>query len=219
MIKHIFFDLDGTVVDSAESISWTFMQVGNDLTGKNITQEEIIPILGGFRLYVFQDLYGLEGEELKEAQRRYGELLQEAGLKREKLFPGMVALLEDLQQRGYALHINSARPATGSMRSLELHQLTGYFTHVIGPDSRYHESKGQVFGCNMRDLGIDPKEALMVGDMVTDIEAAKVCGVPSIALTFGFGKKEDMEGTGADYLAHSVPELVTVLNRVLAEEE
>ncbi len=66
---------------------------------------------------------------------------------------------------------------------------------------------------------MDPLETLMVGDMVGDIHAAKENRVSSIALSYGFGTLQDMEATGADYLAHSVSELREILLPLLREGE
>ena len=75
MIKHLFFDLDGTLVDSADSISWSFIEAAKPFSDRVVTQDQVIPLLGGFRLRVFEDLYGLAGEDLLAAKAHYGTVI------------------------------------------------------------------------------------------------------------------------------------------------
>jgi phosphoglycolate phosphatase len=48
------------------------------------------------------------------------------------------------------------------------------------------------------------KDIVMIGDTVFDIEGGKENGLSSIAVTYGFGKKEDLEKARPDYLVESV---------------
>ena len=209
MIKHLFFDLDGTLVDSADSISWSFIEAAKPFSDRVVTQDQVIPLLGGFRLRVFEDLYGLAGEDLLAAKAHYGTVINGDGYLKEKLYPGIRELLLELSiLPELELSICSARRAAGSIQSLRYAGIETLFTHVIGPDERGQENKA---------YGMDPLETLMVGDMVGDIHAAKENRVSSIALSYGFGTLQDMEATGADYLAHSVSELREILLPLLRE--
>lgn len=218
MIKHLFFDLDGTLVDSADSISWSFIEAAKPFSDRVVTQDQVIPLLGGFRLRVFEDLYGLAGEDLLAAKAHYGTVINGDGYLKEKLYPGIRELLLELFiLPELELSICSARRAAGSIQSLRYAGIETLFTHVIGPDERGQENKAQVLREHMEAYGMDPLETLMVGDMVGDIHAAKENRVSSIALSYGFGTLQDMEATGADYLAHSVSELREILLPLLRE--
>ena len=54
---------------------------------------------------------------------------------------------------------------------------------------------------------------IMVGDTHYDVEGAAAHGIPTIGVSWGYGKVEDMENAGAKAIAHSMEELIFLLNQ------
>ena len=53
----------------------------------------------------------------------------------------------------------------------------------------------------------------MVGDTAFDVTGAAAHGIPTIGVSWGYGKVEDMEKAGAKAIAHSMEELIFLLNQ------
>ena len=51
----------------------------------------------------------------------------------------------------------------------------------------------------------------MVGDTHFDVEGAKAHGIPAIGVAWGYGQVQDMVDAGADAIAYTMEELLTLL--------
>ena len=56
-------------------------------------------------------------------------------------------------------------------------------------------------------LGIEPEEAVMIGDRKHDVIGAKENGMECIGVLFGYGDREELETAGADKIVDTVEEL------------
>ena len=54
---------------------------------------------------------------------------------------------------------------------------------------------------------------MMIGDTAYDVEGAAVNGIPTIGVSWGYGKVEDMVAAGAKAIAHSMDELYNLLTK------
>jgi phosphoglycolate phosphatase len=52
----------------------------------------------------------------------------------------------------------------------------------------------------------------MVGDTVFDVEGAAKCGIPTVGVSWGFGKAEDMLSAGAKTVVSNMEELFEAIN-------
>ncbi len=60
----------------------------------------------------------------------------------------------------------------------------------------------------LEGLGATPDECLFVGDAAADVEAAHRAGVKSCAVTYGYGKREDLAQWKPDYWLDDLSELL-----------
>ena len=57
------------------------------------------------------------------------------------------------------------------------------------------------------------ENTVMVGDTKFDVLGAKAHGIPTIGVSWGYGKVEDMEKAGAKAIAYTMEELFDYLNQ------
>jgi HAD superfamily hydrolase (TIGR01509 family) len=76
---------------------------------------------------------------------------------------------------------------------LEKFGLLPYFDHVQGTDGFPAKPSPEVIQRSLRALGVDPREALMIGDAPADIAAARAAGVTVCAVSYGYGNPREME--------------------------
>ena len=60
-------------------------------------------------------------------------------------------------------------------------------------------------------LGVEKSRMLMVGDRHFDINGARVAGVESVGVTYGYGSEDELKKAGADHIAHSAAEIREVI--------
>ena len=87
--------------------------------------------------------------------------------------------------------------------------LSPYFDFIGGAESdSSRDSKIEVIRYVMENLGMkDASGALMVGDRLYDIDGAKLAGMDSAGVLWGYGGREELAAHGADYLFRTPKEL------------
>jgi len=91
---------------------------------------------------------------------------------------------------------------------LEKFGLLPYFDHVQGTDGFPAKPNPDVIFRALEGLKASKEECLFVGDSAADMEAAKRAGVKSCAVTYGYGKREDLARWSPDYWVDDLQELV-----------
>ena len=98
-------------------------------------------------------------------------------------------------------------------RSLEYFGLSGFFEQIAGATldgSRSHKADVITY---LLGLTGDVGQTLMVGDTAYDVVGAAQHGIPTIGVSWGYGKVADMEKAGAIAIAHTMDEMVEFLNK------
>ena len=88
-----------------------------------------------------------------------------------------------------------------------------YFDFVAGASlDKSRAEKEQVIAYALDAYGIkDKSKVLMVGDRKHDIEGAKINGLDSMGVLFGFGDREELEAAGAEYIAETAKDILMIL--------
>ena len=234
MLTALIFDLDGTLADTNEAHTQSWVQGLAD-HGYQIAADRIRPEMGKGGDNMFPDLFGQEAEEKDgEAVRKsVGEHYKEiAGREKLTLFDGAVELLDELRRRGIrtALATSSGGEdlkATFGSVGVDLRE---HVDEVVKKDDIEHtKPHPDVVLAALAKLKLSPAECAMVGDTPHDAEAAKQAGVVTIGFLAGHmndartlvqaGARMVYEGP-ADLLAHLDDALRTVSpTRVRLTEE
>ena len=105
-MKYIFFDLDGTLVDSSEGIETTFLHTFK-LLGVPAPDKETIRTFMGPPLEVTFTNH-LPKELVTKAVEIYRTYYKEIGQQQTYLYPGIKELLQQLKELGYHLFITTS---------------------------------------------------------------------------------------------------------------
>lgn len=213
MKKYIFFDLDGTLTDSAEgitnSVAYTLEHYGISVEDKSSLNVFVGPPL----VESFMKYYGFDREKAKASVGIYREYFEEKGMFENAVYPGISNLLEGLKKDGYKLYVATSKPEQYSIKILEHFELAPYFEMIGGADmneTRVH--KGDVIRYVCESCGLtDMSEIVMVGDRENDMNGAKQNQMESVGVLYGYGSREELENAGACHIAATVEELGEVL--------
>jgi phosphoglycolate phosphatase len=126
---------------------------------------------------------------------------------RTRLYPGALETLTALREAGLTLAVVSNKNVALCSKVLTTLGADRFFASVIGADSLAERKPSpEPLLKVLRDLGVPPERALMVGDSINDIAAGRAAGIATIGCTVGYGDLAEIED--ADFLIDSLPELM-----------
>jgi Predicted phosphatases len=211
----IFFDLDGTLTDSAPGITRC---VQYSLQSFGITESDprlLRRFIGPPLFNAFRDYYGFSEEQARAATEKYRERYRATGIFENSVYDGILPMLRALHAQGRTLAVATGKPTLFTNRILEHFGLAEYFSAVLGTefDGR-HSDKAEVIEELLAQFGVQPElrsRVLMVGDRNHDILAAKRSGVSSLGVRFGFAEPGELEEAGSDFICATVADLTDFL--------
>lgn len=208
------FDVDGTLVDSADDICGAILSVLAKTPQRNVQQTFLQGYIGRHLLDLFQDLFPTHSpEQIDELITEYRILYPARKHSSTRVYPGVLEALPYIGGRK-STATTKATPTTQTV--LELFGLRSYFDHVQGTDGFPAKPHPDVIFTALEALGAKPEECLMVGDSAADMEAGKRAGVKTCAVTYGYGAREDLEKWKPDYWISDLRELATPWREDLA---
>lgn len=209
----IFFDLDGTLTDSAPGIlncvHYALDKMGIDPADKATAENFIGPPL----VQSFARHYGMDEATAKQAVVFYRERFSTVGLFENSVYPGIPAALDALQRAGHTLVVATSKPEVYTLRILDHFDLSRYFTHVAGSllDGTRDEKLAVLrYGMTLCSLS-DGAGCAMVGDRATDLTAAHACGMQAVGVRWGGGSLAELTDAGADVLVDTPAALARAL--------
>ena len=189
-VKHIFFDLDGTLVDSYPGILFSFETAMKEVI-PNRGIPDFVRFVGPPVREVFRLALGENDPKILESlEVSFRKSYDLVGFKKTNLYPGVFESLEFLHKSGKICHILTNKPKNPTLKILNCLSLMPFFTEIFTPDSRQPSfaSKEEAALEAKRSLQLNPTDALVVGDSKDDASAAKVCGFNFAAVTYGYGR-------------------------------
>lgn len=209
----IVFDFDGTLVDSAPGIILSLSELLKVMGREPLTEEQLRPCVGPPILHFFPDYLGFHGEELDKALTTYREIFKQTALDILRPFPGVIELLRDIQRAGMRTAIATCKTQTACEEQSESLGLRPYINHIKGVDPAINlMEKADILRALMKEQGFGPDQAVMVGDRMFDLCAAKEVGMTSIGVLYGgCGSVEEMTPYEPMHIVDSVEQLREVL--------
>lgn len=195
MYKAILFDLDGTLTESGEGITKS-VQYALEKLGKPVPPlEELRVFVGPPLMEQFMKYADLDEEGARLAVKYYRERYSAVGIFENRPYPGVEEMLAELRAKGYSLAVASSKPERFVLQILEHFQLSDYFDEIVGSemDGR-RTSKMEVIEEALARLNLSEhrEQVVMVGDKEHDVLGARACKIPCVAVSYGYGTKEEL---------------------------
>ena len=217
--SHVLFDLDGTLTDSAPGIVGCLRQAlaaaGVDLPAEEILLRAIGP---PFELGLPE--IGVRPELVLAVIAHYRESYEHAGLFENRLYDGVVEMLDTLGAAGVVLALATAKPEPTARRIIDHFGLADRFAVLAGAtyeDVPGRRTKTEVVAHALDELGVaGGSGVVMVGDRNHDVLAARELGLMSIGVTWGYGSVDELTLAGADVLVADPAEVVALLQATRA---
>ena len=203
----LIFDLDGTLADTRDDLANSVNLTLRELGLPERSNETIYGYVGsGVRKLIQQAVGEEDGERLREAVRVFRKHYLVHLLDHTKLYPGMDGVLRHFGSKKKAVVTNKAQVYTD--RIMEGLQVTGRFELILGGDNGYPlKPDPKMLLTVLQKLGVEAGSAVMIGDGMPDIEAARAAGMRVCSVGYGMGDPEELRRAGPDFFSDTVSDL------------
>lgn len=199
--RAVLFDLDGTLVDSLPTIALGLQDALAALALPTVTEQQVGHWIGeGTPVLTRKAATAVGAPERADAlfERFFPSYMPHIPGTPEIV--GATALLQRLDAQGIACALVTNKPRAFTEPLLSALSWTSFLPVVIcGDDLAERKPHPLPLLEACRRLGVEPAEAIMVGDSRHDIAAARAAGMPVVALTGGYNHGEEISGADAHY--------------------
>jgi phosphoglycolate phosphatase len=210
----ILIDVDGTLVDSVPDLAFCvdemMQQLGREPRGETRVRNWVG---NGVERLVRRALIGkLDGEpandEFEKAYPIFLDLYADNTSKRSLLYPGVREGLDYLKAAGYALGCVTNKAAQFTIPLLKDPGVYDDFSIVVSGDTLEHKKPHPAPLLHAAEFfKVDPANALMVGDSISDVKAARAAGFSIACVPYGYNHGEDIRVAKPDLVIESIAAL------------
>lgn len=196
----IIFDLDGTIIDSKETIYLAtveaFVLYGSPVS---IPKERFNGMIGKHFVDIFSEL-NLHVEDFEEFLSIYKSLYFKY-IGSSIVYPGVFEIMEYLKQKGVKVALITTKSHDQTIKIMDYFNLSKYFDNISGringmPIKPEAEPLLQI--CN--ELGVPPKKSIIVGDTELDIRCGKNALAATCAVTYGYRDISFLKNENPDFI-------------------
>ena len=188
----VIFDLDGTLADTSQLIFDSFNFVMRKYKSVEMTPKEIMSYFGPPEEIAIRNILG--DDDFDHVWYDYLNYY-EAHLGETRLFPGIPELTKELKRAGTHLAIFTGKGNSTTQLTLKYHGLFEIFdTIVTGSVVVNHKPNPEGVQLALDRLGVQPSEAVVVGDSLSDYKAASAAGTHFVAALYDGLAKNRFDG-------------------------
>lgn len=207
MIKLVVFDFDGVIADTIHLAVNTANRMlceegyAARITGEHIMEKGIKGVIKDLKIPTYKLLF-----HIKEGHR-----IVNCEIGSVKLFPGIKAAIKKMK-RDYKLAMVTGNSKDNIRKVLSKNGMEGIFDFTIAGVSIF--GKASKIKKAMKIAKVRNEEAVYIGDVVEDIDAARKAGIRVICVGWGFSSRKLLEGNEPDYMVESPDELPEMIKGI-----
>jgi N-acetyl-D-muramate 6-phosphate phosphatase len=216
-IRALCFDLDGTLSDTDDlwvSRLESLLRPARFLFRKGETYSAARWLVMGMEtpgnlLYSLLDWMNLDDE----MGHMFNYLARQTDKQKKSfwMIPEIDRMLQHLGNQ-YPMSVVSARDQCSTTAFLDHFELSPFFQAVATSQTcQYTKPFPHPVKWAADQMGISPRECVMIGDTVVDIRAGKAAGAQTVGVLCGFGTEKELRRAGADLIIPTTGELVNIL--------
>ena len=218
----MLFDLDGTLLDTVAAISSGLNQALAEQRLGPLPQAQVRDMIGrGGPTLISRALawLGVAMDEAGQAALLQRYLLHyeriETGVEHSaRIYPGATDALEQLHRLRLKLAVVTNKPQRLAFGLLQRLGLAPWIQVVVGGDScERRKPDPQPLQVACAAMRTEAAHALMVGDSVNDVLAARAAGMPVVCVPYGYNEGRDPRQLPCDALVETLSELPALLTR------
>jgi HAD superfamily hydrolase (TIGR01509 family) len=211
-LQAILFDLDGTLINSLPAYILSFQENIRATTGRMVSAEEL---RGRISIPTPQILAFYAAPQQIPAMIEHHNELMRLHADRIAFYPGVRAALASLHAAGLKLAVVTSQIAGELATTRAVLGLDECIDTWIHSDLVAHpKPAADPVLLALEQLGVQPGNALMVGDSIYDLRAGQAAGTRTAAVTWGFSNLPDLMACSPDLILNQPDELAQLPQRM-----
>lgn len=214
----LVWDFDGTLADTFAGIHLcmndTLAQHGHE----PVSASTLRPLIGLNLRLVFARLLGDDAlatddpELIQSLVDSYRAINNRISPDHATLYPGIAALLGELDERGVPSAIATSKGRTGVLRTLDRLGIRGRFFTVVSDDDVEQKKPNPEMVLKACEAGgYEPAEATVIGDTVFDMEMGRRADAETCGVTWGNQTRDQLATQEPTHVVDTVDELAKLL--------
>ncbi|XCP86724.1 HAD family hydrolase [Roseburia hominis] len=216
MIKACIFDLDGTLTDTLESLTFSVNETLKEMGLNSITSQQCRQFVGNGARVLMECALRASGDaklvRIEEGMQIYGRIFGENCNYHVAPYDGVAKMLKELKARKISLAVLSNKPHRQAVDVVETIFGTGVFEMIQGQCDEIPRKPDPAGVYQILDrLGAEPGEGIYLGDSEVDMKTGKAAHLLTIGAAWGFRSREILNASGADAVIDHAEELLRFL--------
>lgn len=214
-IENVLFDLDGTLTNPicgiTESIQYALKELGLPIPAADTLAWCIgPPLIGSLR-----KILGSDSNLAETALSLYRRHYDAEGKFKNEIYSGIPEMLKSLLRLDINLYVATSKLQSSAYEILDHFDLLNLFKEVYGGQlDNTLVDKEELIAYILEKEGIAKRNVIMVGDRSFDIIGAKKNEILSLGVTYGYGTREELEDSNAQYIVDSPKDIVKIINNL-----
>ncbi len=210
----VLIDLDGTLIDSVPDLAYCVDEMMKQLDMPVRGEDAVRNWVGNgvqrlTERALINSVDGMPDQELMDkAYPIFLELYKENTSQRSCVYEGVVEGIEWMKAQGYRVACVTNKAEAFTVPLLKDKGLYDYFEVVVSGDTCAEKKPHPMpLLYAAEQLGVEPENALMIGDSRSDVKAARAAGFHIFCMTYGYNHGEDIRDYEPDVVMDSFVEL------------
>ncbi len=210
----LLFDLDGTLTDPKPGVTNCVRHAIKKMDIPVDPADDLTWCIGPPLYESFGAMMPDAGQaDIDRAIALYRERFRDIGIYENELCDGIEAAVEGFHRAGHPLLVATTKPHVYAGRIIDHFDLRRFFPRVYGSElDGARADKRDLLAHIFAAEGIEPANAVMIGDRRHDIEGARAHGANAIGVQWGYGSDAELTEAGADRLAAHPSGLAAAVN-------
>ncbi len=210
--KAVLFDFDGTIMNTNDIIIQSWQHTFRAAEGAERPLEDITHSFGEpLSLTMAKMFPDRDTDEMVNTYRDYQRKVYTESI---QMFPGIAELITELKARGYLMGIVTSRLWESTTQGLYKFDIAHLFDAVVSAeDTTVHKPNPEPCLICLDKLGLEPQEAIFVGDSKFDVLCARNAGVKSVLVGWSICVTDEQKDGiyRPDYYIEKPEELLEIL--------
>ena len=211
IITHVCFDLDGTLVNSRDTIlESTKLALDKLRIDYDIPEEVFTNMIGKHFVDIFEELK-INVPDFEKFISIYKALYFDF-IDLSVLYPGVEETLNYLKRKQIKVSLLTTKVQDQAEKIIHHFNLGSSFDYLMGRrNGLEHKPSPEPLLVICKELQVEPAETLIVGDTELDIQCGKNAGSKTCGVLYGYRTKAQLEKEKPDFLISGLNELIKIL--------
>jgi len=197
MIKNVIFDLDGTLLDTREGVIESAKYAAKQMGYAELPYETMLSFVGPPIQNSFIKHYGCDQETAQKAANIFRDYYKNTALLLAEPYEGIYDLCRVLREHGVKMSVATYKREDYALTLLRHFDFHKYCDPMHGADNNNVLKKEDIVRMCQEEMGATKEDSVLIGDTDNDAKGAVKANTPFIAVTYGFGFKNEEDV--ADY--------------------